>query len=194
MITVVGWPRSGTHWLKAMLEGALGEELGHSHHVPEQEGQYVLVIRDPRDSFASHWRLYQADGGQASELEIVDLLLKGQMESHQGWNTGWVPHTERLLALEAQGVPLVRYEELYAYPIRVIGDTIRRLGYEVSAARIVRSVVQARGVRHDPSTLPMDGAEMGRPGKGRTLHPRTMRALMAYCGPLMERLGYDDGR
>ena len=61
MITVVGWPRSGAHWLKAMLEHALGEELAHSHFWPEEEGEYVLIVRDPRDCFASHWRLYQRD-------------------------------------------------------------------------------------------------------------------------------------
>ena len=194
MNAVIGWPRSGTHWMREMLNRLTGEEWEHSHHVPEAEGHYVLMIRDPRDSFASHWRLYQHDQREpCTELEFVEMFLKGDQASHLDWNVGWVPHTQALLNwhlrhLDASG--LVQYEELYQQPVRVMVALLDRIeGRAAPIEQVAKMVMCTRSTRWDPSTLPVD-AQMGRPGKGRNLTPATMAALLDYCGPLMRELGY----
>jgi len=181
--------------MKVMLEYALGEEWEHSHHVPVEEGQYVLMVRDPRDSFASHWRLYLHDnpGTQVTQLEFVDMLLKGNMGSHQDWNIGWVPHTQALLDWvfpHRYEVQFVRYEWLYARPRYELGYALARFGRrDIPLERIQEAVRNTRGKRWDPSDLPVDD-EMGKPGKGCCLEPATLAALIDYCGPLMVELDY----
>ena len=196
MIAVVGWPRSGTHWMKAMLESTLGEEFAHDHSCPGVEGiQYVLLVRDPRDAFASHWRLYQKDyPGQSTELGFIDLFLKGGMESHHNWNIGWVPHTRKLLEWNERhtsSASLVRYEQMYATPEKVLEEVLARLGRrDVSKGRIAEAVRETQGRRCDPSDLKAD-SDMGRPGKWRAqLRDSTVRALIEYCGSEMVELGY----
>jgi len=181
--------------MKAMLEYALREEWGHSHHIPEVDGQYVLMVRDPRDSFVSHWRLYQHDhpGVQMSELEYVDFFLKGNHSSHDHWNIGWVPHTRALLEWfyrHLSSVPLVRYEWLYARPAQELRFILLHMGkFGAPLERVQGAIQHTQGKRCDPSTLPVDDT-MGSPGKWRALQEATLHALIDYCGPLMEELGY----
>ena len=201
MNTVIGWPRSGTHWMKEMLAQLTGEEWGHSHHVPTQEEERcVLMIRDPRDSFYSHWLLYQHDHPDApvGQQEFVDLFLKGQMESHQGWNVGWAPHTQALLDWQdarPTKARCIRYELLFYHSVWSLSHVLAWMGREradVPLGRIAEVVRQTKGARCDPSDLPV-GSEMGTPGKGDALQPDVLAALLAYCGPLMRQLGYLEG-
>lgn len=188
MITVVGWPRSGTHWLKAMLEHALDEDLAHSHFWPEGEGEYVLIVRDPRDAFASHWRLYQHDypDTQQTELGFVDYFMRGD-GIERAWGCGWVPHTLKLMKLSVL-YPLVYYEGLYAQPEKILTWVLAEMGKE--SPRIAEAVRWTEGLRCDPSGLPVEN-EMGKPGKWKVqLQPGTVRAIRAYCGEVMKELGY----
>lgn len=195
MITVVGWPRSGTHWMKVMLESALGEELAHDHHLPqEKDGLYVMMLRDPMDTFWSHWNLYRHDSpGQCTELGFFDMLMRGQMESHQGWNIGWVPYVHGLLAWHQDHpstAPLVRYEQLYRNPDHILAQTIDGLGFGVCYERSAGAVHKTLGVRCDPSGLSAS-REMGKPGAWiEHLRAETVDALLNYCGPMMTELGY----
>jgi len=191
VITVVGWPRSGTHWLKTMLEHALGEEVAQSHMWPSAEGEHVLIMRDPRDAFSSHWRLFRHDnpGTDMDELQFVDYFMKGEGLS-QPWGVGWAAHTRKLLGF--RGIyPLIRYEQLYQKPIETLIElrgAIRRQGVPVYA--FIGAVEHLWGQRCDPSTLPAD-VNMGLPGKWeRELLPATVWALEDYCGDLMDALGY----
>lgn len=200
MITVAGWPRSGTHWMKAMLEYALGEELTHAHSYQEEEnGQYVLMIRDPRDAFASHWRLYQKDHpGEKTERGFVEFFLEGKGMHQHNLNIGWVAHTRKLIewhGRDPRHVALVRYERLYAAPRITLVKTLVGIGRrDILRWRIFRAKRLTRRRRCDPSDLPVDG-NMGRPGKWRgQLQPETVRALLAYCGKLMIELGYKIGK
>jgi len=195
MLTVVGWPRSGTHWLKAILESLSGEEVGHSHALPNQQGEYIFIIRDPRDTFFSHWKLYQygTPDPQVTELGFVDLLMKGQMESHQGWNIGWVPYIEELLEWRAvYGYPMVRYEDLRAAPFPELSWIAFQLKLNVTENNIRTAIRDTRDTRWDPSSLPID-REMGKSEKWRgQLKTETLIALLNYCGYLMVELGYQE--
>lgn len=192
MITVVAWPRSGAHWLKAMLEHALGEEVGHSHFWPDAEGEYVLVVRDPRDVFASHWRLYRNDNPdtELTELEYVDYFMKGKGLGDREWAVGWVAHTQKLMSLRGLH-PFVYYEHLYRRPEETLIQVLSTLRGDVPQVRyIMEAVRETRGVRCDPSTLLVD-QWMGQPGKwAHQLHPATVLAIEHYCGDLMKELGY----
>jgi len=182
--------------MKAMLESALGEAVAHDHHLPqENDGLYVMMLRDPRDTFLSHWSLYQRDfPGQCTEQGFVDRLMKGRMESHHNWNIGWVPYTRQLLEWsECHLSSLVRYEQMYANPEQALEQVLERLGrLDVSKGRIAEAVRSVRGRRCDPSDLKV-GSDMGRPGKWRTqLRAQTVSALIEYCGSEMIKLGYLD--
>ena len=197
MITVVGYPRSGTHWLKVMLEHALGEKLAHSHTPPVGAGgQYAFIIRDPREVLASHWRLYKHDQpGQQTERGFVDYFLKGEGLRQHPWGVGWVAHTTQLLERnqsDPQRFPLVRHEQLYAAPERELERVLRALGRDdIPEMRIAEAVRHTRGKRCDPSSLPVEG-NMGEPGKWQEqLRPETICAVLDYCGPLMGALDYE---
>jgi len=195
--TVVGWPRSGTHWLKTLLGHALEEEVLQSHCLPEPgDGKFALIVRDPRDVFASHWRLYRHDNPDTDldELQFVDYFMKGEGLA-QEWGIGWVPHTRRLveLKLSTRG-PLVFYEGLHTRPELTLTWLASELEAEVNMPHIMQAVHKTRGVRCDPSTLPVD-VDMGEPGKWRAqIQPATVWALEEYCGELMDELGYARGR
>ena len=196
MITVVGWPRSGTHWMKTMIECALGEELAHAHAYPESVGdQYILMVRDPRDVLASHWRLYErAYPGKQTELGFVESFLEGKGPNQHKWNLGWVAYTGKLLEWNErnpQHTSLVRYERLYEAPGITLARTLVGIGrYDPWRWRISRAVRFTWGRRCDPSDLPVDG-NMGRPGKWAVhLAAPTVQAVLAYCGPVMSELGY----
>jgi len=197
MKTVVGWPRSGTHWLKALLERTTNEPWAHTHACPQDvRHPHVLIVRDPRDAFASHWRLYQHDQNpEQTQAAFLDFLLKGQGGPGRPWGMGWVAHTQRLIELNRQyprRAPFVYYERLYARPEQVMHRVLYTMGERVAQEDISAAVIATKGKRCDPSTLGVD-ADMGRPGKGREqLEPSVLRALLDYCGPMMVRLGYID--
>jgi len=195
MITVVGFPRSGTHWLKKMLEHALGEELAHSHPYPEVvESQYVLIVRDPRDTFASRWRMEGTRfPARWTEEEHLDHFLHRTLLRAPSWHIGWGPYTRKLLELAARfphSALLVRYEDVYAAPEATLAKLIATLGRDISEARVADAVERTRGVRCDPSSFPAD-ENMGRPGKWEAeLKQATVRTLLEDCGELMAELGY----
>jgi len=186
--------------MKAMLEYALGEELAHSHaHEGIEGGRYVLMVRDPRDAFASHWRLYQKDHpGERTELGLVEFFMEGKGMSQHNLSLGWAAHARKLLAWhkrDPRHTSLVRYERLYAAPGMALARALADIGrWNIPRWHIVKAVQSTQGQRCDPSDLPVDG-EMGRPGKWKSqLHKSTVRALQAYCGPLMTELGYKIGK
>jgi len=180
--------------MKALLEYSTGEVWGHDHRLPDEDGTYVLMLRDPMDTFWSHWRLYQHDNpDQCTELRFVDILMRGQMESHRGWNIGWVPYIQGLLGwhdAHPETALLVRYEQLSAAPDHTLAEVLDRLGKAPCYGRIASAIHQTLGARCDPSSLPVT-PEMGKAGQWRTaLQPATICALLGYCGPTMQELGY----
>lgn len=187
----MGWPRSGTHWLKAMLESATGQEWAQSHVCQEEaDGECVLIVRDPRDAFASHWRLYQHDhpGTQRTELEHLRYFMEGHSTTPH-LRGGWVPHTQKLFELSTL-YPLVHYEGLYTHPEQTLAWVLAELGTGFPTSHIAVVVQAAQGQRHDPSPFPVD-AEMGKPGKWKAqLQTSTIEALVAYCEELIVEIGY----
>jgi len=179
-----------------MLEYALNEPVVQAHAYPEVvESPHVLIVRDPRDAFASRCRLREAVGVRSKmEMEELSLFLSGPNPGEPYWRVGWTPYTRKILAL-ADGfphlAPLVRYEELYAAPEAVLAQAIATLGRDdVSGVQIADAVKRTCGVRWDPTSFPADG-NMGRPGKWKAeLQEATVRALLEDCGELMIELGY----
>jgi len=182
-----------------MLEYALGEPVVHAHAYPEVvESPHVLIIRDPRDAFASRCRLREAVGVcREMEMEELALFLHGPNPGEPYWRVGWTPYTGKILDLAdcfPHLAPLVRYEALYAAPEAVLARVLATLGRDdVSLVQIADAVERTRRVRWDPTDFPAD-EDMGRPGKWRAeLQEATVRALVEDCGELMQCLGYGGG-
>jgi len=196
--TVIGWPRSGTHWLQAMLSGAQDEQWGHSHACPGSITEPVtLIVRDPRDAFASFCRLYVHEHGpEKTQSELLGFMFEKEKGPGRPWDMGWVAHTQAMIDLNRRyprRAPFVYYERLHSHPVRVLNRILRTLGKRVPPERVGWAVGRTEDRRCDPSTLEIDG-DMGRPGKGRErLEAAVLRELLDHCGPMMSRLGYDVG-
>lgn len=199
MITVVGWPRSGTHWLQEMLKRATGLNVIHSHAIPvpdlaNEENRYIFIIRDPRDAFVSHYLLYLHDhpGSRRTQIEHLELFFKGKEMAQPYFHLGWVNHTHLLLegAYLSPFIGMTRHESLMD---DTQGELVRILcGHQILADEWkIEEVIRAvSNIRCDPSSLPPE--DMGRVGKHREiLDKKTECALWDYCGDLMEALGYE---
>ena len=184
MITVVGWPRSGTHLLKTMLEQVLGKNVTHSHPVPADTRWAVFVTRDPRDAFASHWVMYNYDHpGERTQMEHLKHHFEGDGLHHPHFAGGWVRYTE--MALNRIEIA-IRHEDIMSDPRSMIRYLVMALG--VAAYPLDTSVIGAS--RCDPSDLPEDD-RMGQRGKWREiLEPEVATALWNYCGATAGKLGY----
>lgn len=200
IITVVGWPRSGTHWLQEMLRRATGLEVFHSHAIPtsdlaDEKNRYIFIIRDPRDAFVSHYRLYLHDhpGTQRTQMEHLELFFKGKEMTQPYFHLGWVDHTHSLLGVAYHLSPFIgvtRHESLVDDTQGELVRILCRYQIPVDEWKIEEIIRTVSRIRCDPSSLPPE--DMGRVGKYREiLDKKTECALWSYCGNLMEALGYE---
>lgn len=192
MLTVVGFPRSGTNFLTRLLahyidgpDAPVWDGMGEHPHMKKIHWKYqagelgalthVYIYRDPRDCALSGWRYVQ----QHSE---PDLGLMGFLEYHFSgywnlWPSGWREHA-RYWLFEAE-VADVKYENLCIDRERFLRWLIRRLDLDLDENRLAHAVAQSRnfGERHDGrwvDELPAEAAAW----------------IDGYCGGLMRELGY----
>ena len=192
-LTVVGWPRSGTHWLKALLEEALGQEVAHQHRIPTvftDAKRYVFTVRDPRDAFCSHYRqhLHDHSGEPESQIGLLKKLFIGRELPPY---TVWKEHTEQLLAIRSPFVVKTSHEALKQDAATELARIIGCLSLEAPSWKEAVAVVQVVAQRRcDPTTLPYTH-DMGQVGRWQSeLRKDANDLLVAYCGGLMHQLGY----
>ncbi|MHC4156482.1 MAG: sulfotransferase domain-containing protein [Planctomycetota bacterium] len=190
MLTVVGFPRSGTNFLHRMLahymdgpekpiwKGMLAHPLVSKIHWKYQDGRpstLVYIYRDPRDVALSGWEYVQ------HHFEEDDLFLAEFLEHHFSghwdlWPQGWREHTRYWLD---RGIATMRYEDLCASREAALRDLMAKLHGFVDEGCLTHAVVQSWcfGERHDgrwKKELPEEAAEW----------------IDSYCGDLMRELGY----
>lgn len=181
-----------------MLSGAQDEQWAHSHACPGSITEPVtLIVRDPRDAFASFCRLYVHEHGpENTQAALLGFMFEKEEGTGRPWDMGWVAHTQAMIDLNhryPRRAPLVYYEHLYSRPLRTLKRVLKTLRERVPPEQVAEAVERTEGRRCDPSTLEID-RDMGRPGKGREqLEAAVLRELLDYCGPMMSRLGYDVG-
>jgi hypothetical protein len=190
MLTVVGFPRSGTNFLTRMLAHYIDgpdvevwpgtpahPKVNKIHWAYQDDGTrpLVYIYRDPRDVVLSGWEYIKHH--YDSDLELMRFLEYYFVGRWMLWPTGWREHTRYWLA---QDVPSLHYELLCAKRKEVLRWLVdMKLSLDLDESRIAHAVAQSYnfGERHDgrwKSELPL----------------WTGGFIDEYCGDLMRELGY----
>jgi hypothetical protein len=191
MLTVVGFPRSGTNFLTRMLAhymdgsdaevwpGTPAHPKVNKIHWKYQAGElgwltHVYIFRDPRDCALSGWEYVKHH--YAPELDLMEFLECHFSGHWDLWPCGWREHIRYWLAQEILDA---KYENLCVARERILPLLIRRLDLKWDEERLAHAVEQSYnfGERHDrrwASELPKEAAAW----------------LDDYCGDLMRELGY----
>lgn len=200
MITVVGFPRSGTNFLNRMLahyvDGPdaavwLGTpahpHVNKIHWAYQDKGSSTLayIYRDPRDCALSGRDYIERHFTRGCPLGLMTFLETYFAGNWELWPCGWRDHTRYWLDRD---VATVRYETLCADRARTLAALVGQLGLELDEGRLAHAVVQSYcfGEHH------AGGRCVGRAGRWVTDLPREAAAwLDDYCGDIMEQLGYE---
>jgi hypothetical protein len=102
MITVLGFPRSGTNWLHRLL--SYGYDVNKVHWKYQLNGNehVVHIRRDPRDTAVSGYYYYLATFGwkwnhtieNFALLDFLETRFRDGFDGYAGWPTGWREHAE----------------------------------------------------------------------------------------------------
>jgi hypothetical protein len=186
MLTVVGFPRSGTNFLTRMLahyiDGPDAEvwpgtpehpQVNKIHWRYQDKGYMspVYIYRDPRDCALSGWEyVRQHSAPELGLMEFLEWHFSGHWDL---WPCGWREHIRYWME---RGVATVRYEDLCADRERAL----RSLSVlDLDEESVVHADEQSYnfGERHD--------------GRWVSEWPKWAAAWIdRYCGDLMRELGY----
>jgi hypothetical protein len=190
MLTVVGFPRSGTNFLTRMLahyvdgpDAEVWDGMGMHPHVRKIHWAYQdirftampYIYRDPRDCALSGWEYIKHHYAPDVDLK---LFLEHYFAGHWPlWPQGWGEHTRYWL--DRGIVATVSYESLCSDRETVLRGLVSQLHGAVYEDRIAHAAEQSYnfGERHDGrwvDDLPKEAAAW----------------LDGYCGDLMRELGY----
>lgn len=146
MITVMGFPRSGTNFLHRMLvhyldgptvepwDGTGEHPMVRKVHWPYQlqnDGPVVFIAREPMDNAFSAWQYFlqcYAEG----DWTMAQFLRERWSQSWEMWPHGW-----RELYELVQDVPTVRttYKRLYEHRATEIARILSGIGFGPNHAR-----------------------------------------------------------
>ena len=188
MLTVVGFPRSGTNFLTRMLahyvdgpDAETWDGMGTHPHVRKIHWAYqdyglttfVYIYRDPRDCALSGWKYINHHYVPSVTLmEFLEHYFAGHWPL---WPTGWREHARYWLGRD---LPTVSYESLCVDREGVLRDLMVKLHGAVNEEHLAHAVSESYniGERHDGrwvSDLPAEAAAW----------------LDEYCGDLIPVLG-----
>lgn len=190
MITIIGFPCSGTNFLHRMLAhyidgpgmpvwdgmGMHGEtQKIHWAYQREEFGEPdVYIVRDPRDCALSGLEyVRQLTGEPIPLMQFLEVHFSGLWSL---WPAGWRDHTRYWCV---QDIPLVRYEDLCWDRQSVLLRLVEQLNLDLDRDCISHAVEQSYriGKRNDgrwKKELPLEANQW----------------IAAKCGEWMEELGY----
>ena len=192
---VIGWPRSGTHWLRSILSQALGYDIQHLHKVPLRIREMcgLFIVRDPRDAFLSHYHLYNRTHLPRTQMQHFEQFFCGKGMGQPNFRLGWGNYVGLMLGLvaESPNVVLVRFEDMKLRTVSCLQAALGKIYMFPSRHRLVRAVIAYGRTRCDPSNMPVCD-ELGKAGEWKIeLEADVCEALVSYCGDVMSELGYD---
>lgn len=198
MITVVGYPRSGTNFLHRMLAhyvdgpdtppwsgmGAHPQVRKIHWAYQRQPGEReVYIYRDPRDCALSGYEYVKR--GFAPGLELDTFLETHFSGKWALWPSGWREHVCYWLG---QGIPAAPYEVLCRDRSGQLGEIVAALGLDVENERLAWAVEQS----YRYGEYRKDDRYVGRIGRWvQEIDAEALRWIDAYCGPLIDALDYE---
>lgn len=192
-IGLCGYPKSGNHYLRALLERS-GHEVTQTHDVrvladpfwPGEGAARVAIVRDVRDVIVSgicHWILLEP----VLDVELLAPHAMRMAKMVRHGHSGFLPYVEWMTALDAaEQIHIVRYEDLVENPV---GHLARYLGADVrKGAQAVAWQLEHRSPGELWETLKY---RRGRPGQWRAVFTgEEQHALWKWFGGVLARHGY----
>ena len=148
---------------------------------PYPETPVILTVRDPRDEVLSSYYYHKQ-----TDLDAHARWLISQAPRGRSWN-------DFIIEWQMHGTPVVRYEDLHADPYR----TVRRIVEELDLPALTDEAINAAIHYNTFSVMVAEGrfhSQMrhGLVGEWKlVMDPRTAAHIVRFCGPLMQRLGYE---
>ena len=212
MITVVGFPRSGTYFLHRMLAHYVdgpgtfpwhGEKVHtqvrkiHWAYQRSEDDREVYIYRDPRDCALSGHEYVERSF--APGIDLMTFLKTYFSGGRDLWPTGWREHVSYWLR---QGIPALSYEALCRNRAEKLGKLVVSLGLDLEDDRLVWAEEKSycfgehrTGGRYEgrkaKDRAKMEGRYEGRAGRWRAeMDSEALQWMDGYCGELMVELGY----
>jgi len=197
MLTVVGFPRSGTNLLHRMLAHYTDgpgrtpwDGMGAHDHTQKIHWRYqwaetdqtVYIYRDPRDCALSGWDYVRRHF--VTDLDLATFLIDYFTGNWELWPTGWREH---IAFWTGQDIPYLSYEALCLARRGAFSALLRELGLPLAEGRVAHAIEQS--YRFGEHVL--DGRYGHRIGRWRRELPAyAQEYLDHYCGDVMRDLGY----
>lgn len=202
IVTIVGWPRSGTTWLVNLFKTYLNtDQVRQSHALPGSlEGyKHVFTTRDPRDSLTSlyffHFQHHARYLGQTKKnLTMLDYFKKyfivggkymawlpyGWREYHEKWLSFTGDHPDITTSHEA-----LFYDRDTEFPRILRGSNI-----DIDEKRLKLALDESRNAMRRSYTGGSNTAA-GQPGEWENhFDDELARFVNDYCGDVALQLGY----
>ena len=199
-VALASYPRSGSTWLRHMLEQVTGRPSGSIYnegflpagregivvktHRPMSDGfsRAVHLVRDPFDAISSHFHFMREHRGQ--EVDWVEFAPQ------QGRR--WTRHANFWIGCDLERL-LVRYEDMRAEPAAEVSRVVQWLGFDISEGD-VRTVADASTTTRMRALYPRAGSTFFREGLVGTgiddFHEEQVARLLERAAPAMRQLGY----
>jgi hypothetical protein len=201
-VALASFPRSGSTWVRHLLEAATGEECGsiYDDRIMPRTGVGVVVkthgldshlfthalhlVRNPLDAIESYYQWTRDRKGESAAPEWEEFVADNV--------SYWCIHTRHWLGSPGR-VLTVRYEDLVGDTPGTLEKICRWLGYDLPRARIDEAV-EASHIDRMRGINPVHGKKFFRRGvvgaSRECYSPELTERIEKKAGPLLRRLGY----
>lgn len=212
LVFVLGYPKSGTTWACQLIADILNlpfpqdsllpigfPAVVHGHETwTARYRRGVYVMRDGRDALVSlYFHLCGMDPAAAPDAARFTQFIKSQLRRPTAAHANWSNHVRSFLEAGAEGIPLLRYEELLTDPVDTLGTAMLALtGRDFDRDRLQRTIEKYSFSQLSGRTPGQEDRTSylrnGRSGDWRAHFTREAAELFAEtCGDTLISAGYE---